>query len=106
MKRRDILRCGMVTTVLVGVMCRAGLADVPVILGGGNIGRNLSKAELQLKALNAVGAGMCRIPVSPGDYGLDSGQPRPERLDDLIVLTHQYGIEPIFLFEYCGWSVN
>jgi hypothetical protein len=86
--------------MLVGMICPPTGADVPANLGGGNIGRNLSKAKLQLKALNTMGAGMCRVPVSPADYGLDSGQPHPERLDDLILLMHQYGIEPILLFEY------
>jgi hypothetical protein len=86
--------------VLLGILYVPIFADVPSIIGGGNIGRNLPKAELQFKALYAVGAGMCRIPVSPVDYGLDTGQPYPERLDDLILLAHQYGIEPIVLFEY------
>lgn len=75
-------------------------ADVPAILGGGNTPRNLSRAEAQFKALNTMGAGMCRIPVSPGDYGLDSGEPHPERLDEQVLLAHRYGIEPILLFEY------
>jgi hypothetical protein len=86
--------------MLMGTVCPSATADIPATLGGGNIGRNLQKAKLQLKALNTVGAGMCRIPVSPGDYGLDSGHPHPERLDDLILLAHRHGIEPIFLFEY------
>lgn len=43
---------------------------------------------------------MGRIPVSPGDYGLESNQPRPEKLDRLILLAHQHRIEPILLFEY------
>lgn len=86
--------------MLVGMICSPTEADVPATLGGGNISRNLPKAELQFKVLNTVGAGMCRIPVSPGDYGLGAGQPHPERLDELILLTHQYGIEPIVLFEY------
>jgi hypothetical protein len=43
---------------------------------------------------------MCRFPVSPNDYGLDSGQPHPERLDKLMLLAHRHEIEPILLFEY------
>ncbi len=39
-------------------------ADVPAILGGGNVGRDLPRAEMQLKALNTIGAGMCRIPTT------------------------------------------
>ena len=74
-------------------------ADVPATIGGGNL-HSGSKAEVQMKALNVVGAGMCRFPVSPNDYGLDSGQPRPERLDKLMLLAHRHGIEPILLFEY------
>jgi hypothetical protein len=93
-------------TLVASVLLLAGLdgsplrADVPQILGGGNVGRDLPRAEMQLKALNTIGAGMCRIPVPPGDYGLETGDPHPERLDDLILLAHRYGIEPIFLFEY------
>ena len=74
-------------------------ADVPATIGGGNL-HSVPKAGEQLKALNAVGAGMCRFPVSPNDYGLDSGRPRPERLDKLMLLAHEHGIEPILLFEY------
>ncbi len=65
-------------------------ADVPVDLDGGNIAHNLSRAQAQCKVLRTVGAGMCRIPVSPGDYGLETGQPRRERLDDLILLFEYY----------------
>lgn len=83
--------------VSVGSLVRA---DVPESLGGGNLAHNLSKAEIQLKVLNVVGAGMCRIPISPGDYGLDTSQPQPERLDELVLLAHRHGIEPILLFEY------
>jgi hypothetical protein len=75
-------------------------ADVPATLGGGNIPNNLTKARPQFEALNAVGAGMCRIPVSPNDYGLESGEPHPEKLDDLVLLAHRHGIEPVLLFEY------
>lgn len=74
--------------------------DVPAIIGGGNIGKHLTRAKPQFEALNTIGAGMCRIPVSPSDYGLNTGQPRPERLDELILLAHQHGIEPVLLFEY------
>lgn len=91
---------GFPILLLVGTVGRWGFADVPSMLGAGNVGRDLARAEIQLKVLNTVGAGMCRVPVSPNDYGLDSGQPRPELLDDLVLLTHRHGIEPILLFEY------
>ena len=78
----------------------AAPTTIPEMLGGGNIHHNLQRAEPQLKALNTVGAKMCRIPVSPGDYGLETGEPHPERLDKLILLADQHGIEPILLFEY------
>jgi hypothetical protein len=78
----------------------ANAADVPSQLGGGNLSKNLDKAKVQIQALQAVGVGMCRIPVSPGEYGLDDGKPQPQRLDDLILLLHESGIEPILLFEY------
>jgi len=75
-------------------------ADVPEGLGSGNIGHNRSKAAIQLKALNSVSAGMCRIPISPKDYVLEMGQPHSERLDDQIRLVYHHGIEPVSLFEY------
>ncbi len=87
-------------SMLLAISCMPVSADIPSIIGGGNIGRNLPKAELQFEALKTVGAGMCRIPVSPGDYGLDTGEPRPDVLDELILLTHRCGVEPIILFEY------
>ena len=79
----------------------AGAADVAGTIGGGNIegGRDLARAGTQLKALNAVGAGMCRIPVSPHIYWLE-GMPHPEQLDGLVLLVHNRGLTPIFLFEY------
>ena len=95
-----LLGQALIVVLLAGTLPLSVRADVPAILGGGNITRNLSKAEVQLEALRAVGVGMCRIPVSPNDYGLDTGEPHPERLDDVIVLAHQQNIEPILLFEY------
>jgi len=96
----NLARFAVLIVILLAMICSLARANVSATLGGGNIGRNLRKAELQFKALRTVGAGMCRIPVSPGDYGLDTRQPHPERLDELILLTHRYGIEPIVLFEY------
>jgi hypothetical protein len=86
---------------LVVVFTSPALADIPGILGGGNIdnARDPARAQAKLQALNAVGVGMCRIPVSPNDYHAD-GEPRPERLDGLVLLVHQHGLAPIFLFEY------
>ncbi len=98
--RNPLLAQAVFALFLAGSVLSPTKADVPETLGGGNIDRNLAKAEVKFKALNAVGAGMCRIPVSPGDYGLDTGQPYPERLDELILLAHQHRIEPILLFEY------
>ncbi|TWU32177.1 hypothetical protein [Novipirellula artificiosorum] len=43
---------------------------------------------------------MCRIPISPEHYGLETGEPKPEQLDNVILMAHRYSIEPIFLFEY------
>jgi hypothetical protein len=74
-----------------------------VTLGGGNLdaGRDLAGAEAKLKALNAVGAGICRVPVSQNDYwGGSPAAPHPERLDQLVLLAHKHGITPMLLFEY------
>ena len=74
--------CNSETTALLArtlcaILLTAGVlspskADLPATLGGGNIIGNLSKADVKFKALNGVGVGMCRIPVSPGDYGLET----------------------------------
>ena len=61
--------------VFAGTTCSIAAADVPATLGGGSISHSLSKAKVQLRVLNTVGVGMCRVPVAPNDYGLDSGQP-------------------------------
>jgi hypothetical protein len=84
------------------LLCAAPVtADVPGILGGGNIegGRDLDCAGAKLKALRAAGLGMCRLPVSANDYDVQ-GTARPERLDRLVLLVHEHGLRPIFLFEY------
>ena len=83
-------------------------ADVPARIGGGNIvvRRDLSEAERQLAVLKALGAGMCRIPVSEGAYfSPRDKQPHPEACDDLILLAHRYGVTPMILFEfYTRWN--
>ena len=84
------------------LLCAApAIADIPGILGGGNIEntRDPARVEAKLKALNAVGVGMCRLPVSANDYDVQ-GTPRPERLERLVLLVHEHGLRPIFLFEY------
>ncbi len=78
-------------------------ADPGSILGGGNLGvaRDLSKAESRFRALGAVGAGMCRIPVSEGIYfSPKERKALPERCDAVILAAHRHGITPILLFEY------
>ena len=80
----------------------AARADVASSIGAGNLdaGR-LESAGAKLKALNAIGGGMCRIPVSVNDYrSPGDNAPHPERLDDLVLLAHKHGITPMLLFEY------
>ncbi|HUU93659.1 MAG TPA: hypothetical protein VM238_20905 [Phycisphaerae bacterium] len=90
--------------VLVALMaCGIAAADPGSILGGGNFGvsRDLAKAESQFKALNVVGAGMCRIPVSEGVYfSPQEKKPLPQRCDSLVLMAQKHGITPILLFEY------
>ncbi|MCU0873512.1 MAG: hypothetical protein MUE50_14315, partial [Pirellulaceae bacterium] len=91
---RSIVVAGM--TLLPGVAAllfcaTSAMADIPGILGGGNIegGRDLSRAESKLKALRAADVGMCRLPISPNDY-YAKGTPLPERLDRLVLLVHRH----------------
>ena len=98
----------LVRTGAACVCCLAlGVADVSADpgrqIGGGNVmaSGNVSRAEAQFKALAAVGAGMCRIPVSEGHYyPPKSGKPLPEKLDAVVLLAHKRGITPMILFEY------
>ena len=61
------LASGAAVPVILGVLVVAATADVPATVGGGNIHGNLDRAKLQFAALNKLGAGMCRMPVSPND---------------------------------------
>lgn len=82
----------------------SALATEPGIagrIGGGNITLNRHDAESKFKTLQSLGAGMCRIPVGKDEYWRGrSGTPAPERLDEVVLLAHRYGITPILLFEY------
>lgn len=72
-------------------------ADVPGMIGGGNIGMK-GDAE-KLAVLKSLGAGFCRVPVHPAEYWND-GKPLPERLDAVILAAHAHGVAPVLLFEY------
>lgn len=81
-------------------------ADVATRLGGGNVGRSIDRMRLQMEALRTFGAGRCRLPIHPHQYGLVTGKPRPWELDDRVRLACEYGIEPVLLFEfYTAWDI-
>jgi len=70
-------------------------------MGGGNFNPNrLDQAALHFDILNQIGAGLCRVTVSENEYYPQNGTPAPDRFDDLILLAHKQGIEPMLLFEY------
>ena len=82
-------------------------ADLPLMVGSGNVDPRPEKAVVQFRALNTIGAGMCRLPVQPRAYGLESGTPRPERFDAVIQLAYQHQIEPLLIFEYyTKWGLD
>ena len=101
-----MLKRAVISFVLVAaaLLLPAGVrADIAASIGGGNLdaGRQLESAAAKLKALNAIGGGMCRIPVSANDYyNPQQKQPHPEKLDELVLLAHKHGIAPMLLFEY------
>lgn len=101
-----MLKRAVIVSVLVAaalcLMNEAG-ADVAEGIGGGNLdaGRRLASATAKLNALNAIGGGMCRIPVSASDYcDPRQKQPHPEKLDELVLLAHKHGVTPMLLFEW------
>jgi hypothetical protein len=78
-------------------------ADIAATIGGGNFdsGRRLDSAPARFKALNTIGGGICRIPISVNDYyNPRDNAPHPQRLDELVLMAHRHGITPMVLFEY------
>jgi hypothetical protein len=71
--------------------------SIPKMIGGGNI--HPGGDAVKFNALKTLGAGMCRIPISPGDYW-NGSRATPERTDNGILMAHENGITPMILFEY------
>lgn len=72
-------------------------ADVPATLGGGNY--NFHNGPEPMKLLKHLGLGMTRIPVDMENYW-NGTVPTPEKIDQQVLIAHQYGVTPILLFEY------
>ncbi len=99
---RLLVLAGVILTTVFAIV--SVQADVPARIGGGNVPPGADKAKFA--ALNAVGAGMCRIPISPNDYYRD-GRATPEKADAAVLMAHEHGITPMFLFEYyTRWNDN
>ncbi len=98
-----LLLCTVLVSGALGANAQAG-ADVPSLMGGGNFtnGEVTPQVLAQFKALNTVGAKMCRINVYPSVYleKNDWGKPNPRVLDRVMEEAHRQGITPILLFEY------
>ncbi len=79
-------------------------ADPPAMMGGGNFpnGEVNDQTLGKLQALNALGAGMCRVNVYPSFYLIDNDWSRPNVavLDEFMDAAHEHGITPMILFEY------
>ena len=79
-------------------------ADVPGMIGGGNIG--VKGDEAKLAVLKSLGAGFCRVPANATEYW-NGGKPLPERFDDVILAAHAHGVAPVLLFEYyTRWNIE
>jgi hypothetical protein len=92
---------GRMLSFLVGMAAMmimyAAHAGEPVRLGGGNVATRGEPVKLEI--LRSIGATMCRIPVHEAIYWA-SGTPKPEQLDDAVLLAHRHGVTPMLLFEY------
>jgi len=78
--------------------------EIGAMMGGGNFTNGATDAVTvqQFKALQAVGAKMCRINLYPGHYvrRRDWNTPNARSIDGVMKLAYQYGVTPIVLFEY------
>src|SRR5947209_7130305 len=85
--------------ITVSIACGAlrAQADLPAMLGGGNIGLHADADKMDV--LQALGAGLCRVPAGGSEYWKD-GKPQPERFDAVVLAAHAHGLTPVFLFEY------
>ena len=74
-------------------------ADIPARIGGGNF--PIRGDQGRFETLRHLGAGMCRIPISPGDYWDGEGRrATPERMDQGVLMAWRHGVRPMVLFEY------
>ncbi len=74
-------------------------ADVPARIGGGNI--PVRGDEAKFKALQALGAGMCRIPVDGRAYwNAGRKEATPAKADAAVLMAREHGVTPMLLFEY------
>lgn len=96
---------GIGAAVGVSLLCAFGLArgDVPPEIGGGNIPARGDPAKF--RALNALGAGLCRIPVDGRIYwNAETRSSAPEKIDAAVLMAHRHGVAPMLLFEfYTRW---
>jgi hypothetical protein len=77
-----------------------------IIFGGGNFanGKVTSLEIAQFKALQTVGAKMCRFALYPHVYFDEKKrQPTPALIDKAMAESFRFGITPVFLFEYYGY---
>lgn len=84
-------------SVFLGFSAAVGRADVPGLIGGGNIG--IKGDPEKLEALQSLHAGYCRLPIYPNDYWKD-GKSTPERADAAVLAAHAHNVTPVILFEY------
>ena len=73
------------------------LGDPGRIMGGGNI--PIKGDAARFRALNAVGAGVCRIPIDVRAYWNGTAA-TPEKADAAVLMARRFGITPMILFEY------
>lgn len=94
--------CGFLIASASGAVAQERSIDE--MLGSGNIIVKPSleqqlEEKYKVQALKDSGVGMARFVLYPGRVW-KNGKPTPEKADDLILLLHENGIEPMFLFAY------
>jgi hypothetical protein len=80
-----------------------GIQSRQILTGGGNFTNGSTDNDMvaRLKALNSIGANMCRLNLYPEYYwNQTSRTPTPEKNDTFIKLAHSHQITPVILFEF------
>ena len=103
-KVKDFMRNLSVRAVfalLLVSLAPASWADIPALLGSGNISvsETGSVAAAKYAILSRTRSRLCRFNVYPNDY-YQGGDTSPELLDEAMLQAQRSGITPVLLFEH------